>query len=138
MYGPRQDPKSPYSGVISIFVDFLSNGKIPSIYGDGEQTRDFIYVKDVVNANIRSMEAIIEGSYVFNVGSGQSVSINQLFELLQHLLKTSIKPKQLPLREGDIRHSCADVTRIREEFGWQYEWEIKSGLEKDIANNSGD
>ncbi len=133
VYGPRQDSKSPYSGVISVFADFLSNGKIPSIHGDGEQTRDFIYVKDVVNANICSMEAI-EGNYVFNVGSEQSISINQLCNLLQHLLKTSIKPKYLPLRAGDIRHSCADITCIREKIGWQYEWEIKAGLEEYIEN----
>lgn len=128
VYGPRQSPQSSYSGVISILVNRLLNRKRPSIYGDGEQTRDFIYVKDVVSANIHSLEVCGEGAYVFNVGSGKSISIKQLFKLLQRILKTNIRPRYLPPREGDIHHSCADITQISQLLGWQPQWEIEAAL----------
>jgi nucleoside-diphosphate-sugar epimerase len=135
VYGPRQSPQSSYSGVISILVDRLLNRKRPFIYGDGEQTRDFIYVKDVVNANIHSLEAG-EGAYVFNVGSGKSISIKQLFKLLQQILKTNIKPKYLPPREGDIYHSCADITQISQLLDWQPQWEITAALKEYLTITS--
>lgn len=130
VYGPRQSPQSSYSGVISILVNRLLNRKRPSIYGDGEQTRDFIYVKDVVSANIHSLEVCGEGAYVFNVGSGKSISIKQLFKLLQRILKTNIRPKYLPAREGDIHHSCADITQISQLLDWQPQWEIEAALKE--------
>lgn len=129
VYGPRQSSQSSYAGVISILVNRLLNRKRPFIYGDGEQTRDFIYVKDIVSANIHSLEAFGEGAYLFNVGSGKSISIKQLFKLLQRILKANnIRPKYLPPREGDIHHSCADITQISQLLDWQPQWEIESAL----------
>ena len=133
VYGPRQSPNSFYSGVISILVDRFLNRKRPFIYGDGEQTRDFIYVKDVVNANIHSLETGKEGAYVFNVGSGKSISIKQLFKLLQRILKTNIRPQYLPSREGDIHDSCADITQISQLLDWQPQWEIATALKEYIT-----
>ncbi|RKZ48288.1 MAG: hypothetical protein DRR16_31945 [Candidatus Parabeggiatoa sp. nov. 3] len=128
VYGPRQSPDSAYSGVISIFIEQLLNGKRPCIYGDGEQTRDFVYVKDVVEANWCAMTRMREGAYVFNVGTGKSIRINQVLELLQKKLETDFEPQYCPARKADIRHSCADVICIREELGWQSQWQIEDGL----------
>jgi nucleoside-diphosphate-sugar epimerase len=136
VYGPRQSPNSSYSGVISILVDRCLNRKRPFIYGNGEQTRDFIYVKDVVNANIHALEAGEAGAYVFNVGSGKSISIKQLLQLLQQILKTNIKPKYLPPREGDIYHSCADITQISQLLDWQPRWEIAAALKEYLTITS--
>jgi len=136
VYGPRQDPKSPYSGVLSIFADRLSKKEQPYIYGDGEQTRDFIYVKDVVNANIRVMEMKGKGAFVFNVGTGKSISINQLIEKLQCLFETYLNPQYLSVREGDIRHSCADISCLREWLSWQPEWGIEEGLKAYLTDGS--
>lgn len=130
VFGARQSPNSSYSGVISILVNRFLNRKRPFIYGDGKQTRDFIYVKDVVNANIHALEMVEEGAYIFNVGSGKNISIKQLVKLLQQILKSNIRPKYLPSREGDIRHSCADITKLSQLLDWQPQWEIAAALKE--------
>jgi len=128
VYGARQNPNSPYSGVISIFVDRLVKNKNIVIYGDGEQSRDFINIKDVVSANILSMNAADKGADVFNVGTGMATSINQLFIMLQQMLESqSIQEYRLP-REGDIQYSLTDNTKLKTTLNWKPENQLESGL----------
>jgi UDP-glucose 4-epimerase len=128
VFGPRQDPTSPYSGVISIFVNLLRAGRTPTIFGDGEQTRDFVYVGDVVEANLRAMFADYRGFRVFNVGSGREISLNHLLSQLQQLTHTSILPKFTEARVGDIRHSLADISLIQKELGYAPSGNLSDGL----------
>src|SRR5688572_16089751 len=128
VFGPRQDPTSPYSGVISIFVNLLRAGRTPTIFGDGNQTRDFVYVRDVVDANLRAMFAGPRGFRVFNVGGGRETSLNQLLRELQQLTGTSLKPGYVKARDGDIRHSLADISLIRRELGYAPGGTLTEGL----------
>lgn len=128
VFGPRQDAKSPYSGVISIFVDQLKSGRAPTIFGDGEQTRDFVYVEDVVEANLRAMSADYRGFRVFNVGCGRQTSLNQLFSELKQLINSSVIPDYAQPRPGDIRHSLSDISRITRELGYSPAFTISEGL----------
>lgn len=117
VYGPRQDPSSPYSGVISIFADRLKQGKPLVIYGDGEQTRDFIWVGDVVRALLAALENCREGHAVYNVATGRSVSVRELAEALEEVMGVSVPKEYVAAREGDIRHSLGDASRLREALG---------------------
>jgi len=128
VFGPRQDPNSPYSGVISIFVNLLRAGRTPTIFGDGEQTRDFVYVGDVVDANLRAMFAEYRGFRVFNVGAGRQTSLNQLLSQLQQRTDTSVVPKFAEARRGDIRHSLADISLIERELGYSPSRTLAEGL----------
>jgi len=128
VFGPRQDPNSPYSGVISIFVNLLRAGRTPTIFGDGEQTRDFVYVGDVVDANLRAMLAEYRGFRVFNVGAGRQTSLNQLLSQLQQRTGTSVVPKFAEARPGDIRHSLADISLIERELGYSSSRTLAEGL----------
>jgi UDP-glucose 4-epimerase len=128
VFGPRQDPGSPYSGVISIFVDRLRRGEAPTIYGDGEQTRDFVYVLDVVEANLASMWGHLEGFRTFNVGRGEHLSLNGLVALLQDLMEVRVSVRYAPARAGDIRHSQADISAIATTLGFAPQWDVKRGL----------
>lgn len=110
VFGPKQDKNSQYAAVIPNFISALLEGEQPVIYGDGEQTRDFIYVKDVVNANINAAESDFNG--IVNVASGEKISINQLYEIVKATLDSTIEPKYLPTRQGDIKHSLADVSNM--------------------------
>lgn len=130
VYGPRQDPSSPYSGVISIFVDKILQGIRPSIFGDGEQTRDFVFVKDVVRANLLASEIPAAAGKVFNIGTGRPVSINQLLKTLSHVLQCDLKPDYKPARPGDIRHSFADPTLARSLLGWSARISLEEGLQQ--------
>jgi nucleoside-diphosphate-sugar epimerase len=128
VFGPRQDPTSPYSGVISIFVNLLRAGRTPTIFGDGEQTRDFVYVSDVVEANLRAMFTDYRGFRVFNVGQGRQTSLNQLLAQLQQLTGASIDPKFVEARKGDVRHSLADLSLIERELGYVPSRSLSEGL----------
>lgn len=128
VFGPRQDPKSPYSGVISIFVDRLNAGTVPTIYGDGEQTRDFVYVGDIVQANLKSMFAGSESFRVLNVGCGRQTSLNQLLAQLKELTGSAVTPIYADARTGDILHSLADISRIQEELGYVPNYSLAEGL----------
>jgi UDP-glucose 4-epimerase len=128
VFGPRQDAKSPYSGVISIFADQLRSGSAPTIFGDGEQTRDFVYVRDVVEANLKAMFAVYRGFRVFNVGCGRRISLKQLFFELSQLTRTSITPRYAETRAGDTRHSQADISSIQQELGYAPAVGISEGL----------
>ena len=111
VFGPRQDKNSQYAAVIPNFISDLLEGIPPEIYGDGEQTRDFIYVKDVVKANIKSCECEYNG--IVNVASGKKITINELYNIIKKTLGTDIEAKYLPERQGDIKHSLADVSEMK-------------------------
>ena len=127
VFGPRQDPSSPYSGVISIFVNRLLAGQDPLIFGDGEQYRDFVFVKDVVAANLLAATHPDAPGKAFNVGRGERTSLNQLVKLLSELTGYSATPQYKEPRAGDIRESLADITRIVQTLG--YTPKVKEGLE---------
>ncbi len=110
VFGPRQDPSSPYSGVISKFITDLLNSRRPIIFGDGEQSRDFTYVANIVDANLRAAEAPEASGRVINLGIRQRTTLNQLLAELQRIIGTSIAPNYQESRAGDIRHSLADIS----------------------------
>ncbi|MEZ4527973.1 MAG: SDR family oxidoreductase [Desulfobacterales bacterium] len=129
VYGPRQDPSSPYSGVISIFMDKAAKKERPVIYGDGGQTRDFVFVKDVVKANLLAASVSGIGGQKFNVGIGSSVSINQLWEMISRMSGLDMAPEQGPPRAGDIRDSLSDISRAQSLLGFSPEYSFEKGLE---------
>ena len=110
VFGPKQDKNSQYAAVIPNFISAILEGEQPVIYGDGEQTRDFVFVKDVVKANINAAESDYNG--IINIASGEKLSINQLFEIIKKTLDSNLEPKYLPERQGDIKHSLADVKKM--------------------------
>ena len=126
VYGPRQDPHSDYAAVIPKFIERLSNGDPPLIFGDGEQTRDFVYVKDAVQANIKAMESDATG--VFNVASGKETSVNELASILSKLFGFAGKPEYAPERPGDVKRSVADISKAKEAFGFDPEYSLEEGL----------
>jgi UDP-glucose 4-epimerase len=129
VFGSRQSPSSPYSGVISIFLKCLRDGTPPTIFGDGEQTRDFIEVSNVVTANLSAMNsAIAFRGDCYNVGTGTSISILELWNFAADLAHSKLKPQFGESRAGDIRYSCSDITKIRKGLGWQPEVDWKKGL----------
>ena len=111
VFGPKQDPESQYAAVIPIFIDNILKNQRPVIYGDGEQTRDFVNVKQVVDANILAAESNETGSY--NIGLGKSTTINYLFEMIKETMKKDIKPVYENERPGEIKHSVADISKAR-------------------------
>ena len=134
VFGKRQDPMSRYAAVIPIFITNLLKGERPVIYGDGEQTRDFVYVDNVVQANIRA--ATIAGTEsagrAYNIGCGASISVNELFKIISAELGTSIRPQYKPLRPGEVRDSCADITSAREAFGYDPAIGVREGLKRTL------
>ena len=130
VFGPRQDPSSPYSGVISIFFDHIKLGRQPAIYGDGEQTRDFVFVSDVVEANMRAATSEHAPGNAYNIATGTTVTINVLLQTICKLKGTACSPDYKPAREGDIRHSCADIGRAGKDLDWQPVVEFEEGLAK--------
>jgi UDP-glucose 4-epimerase len=133
VFGPRQDPSSPYSGVISRFLSAALSGRGPVVYGDGEQTRDFIYVEDVVEANLLACHAESVAGMVFNIGTGEHRSLNQLLRGLSAVLGADLKPEHQPPRPGDIRDSQADVGRARRLLGFEPRVGFEEGLRRTVA-----
>ncbi len=111
VFGPRQDPKSQYAAVIPIFIDKMLRNERPTIYGDGEQTRDFISVDKIVDANILAAKSSETG--VFNIGLGMSTSINQLYEIIKETVSKDIEPVYESARSGEIKHSVADISKAK-------------------------
>lgn len=111
VFGPKQDNNSQYAAVIPNFISALLEGKQAEIYGDGEQTRDFVYIKDIVKANINACKSDYNG--IVNIASGEKLTINQLYEIVKNTLGVSQKPKYLPERPGDIKHSLADTGNMK-------------------------
>ncbi|MFO7967662.1 MAG: SDR family oxidoreductase [Archaeoglobaceae archaeon] len=136
VYGPNQDPDSDYAAAIPKFITKVMNGESPIIYGDGEQTRDFVFVKDVVKANVMAMKS--EESGVFNVATGRRVSINELASLIIELSGNDLVPEYDEPREGDILHSYGDASRIRERIGFEASYGVKEGLRETMKYFAGD
>lgn len=132
VFGPRQDPDSPYAAVIPLFVTALLEGGRPQVHGDGEQTRDFTYVANVVEANILASEARDVSGTVINVACGERYSLNDLLRGLADILGTSVTPETLPSRPGDIRHSMADITRARELLGYEPKISFQEGIRRTV------
>lgn len=129
VYGPGQDPNSQYAAVIPRFITSVSQGKAPVIFGDGEQSRDFTFVRDVVEANILAAET--EASGVFNIGKGERTSINQLAEIIIEFAGNNVVPNHEEPRAGDVKHSLADISRART-FGYNPKYSLKEGLRETI------
>ena len=130
IYGPRQDPSSPYSGVISIFVDRLQRNQPVTVYGDGSQTRDFVYVADLAELLARAAHGPEGVGGIFNVGTGKSHSLLQLLDHLEKLSGKKIGRHHEPARLGDIEHSCADVSRLKQVLGGAPAMPFEHGLKK--------
>lgn len=129
VYGPGQDPAGEYAAVIPTFFERMAAGQQPTIYGDGEQTRDFVHVDDVVEANVCAMRSGCTGE-VFNIAAGTSTSVNDLVRTLNDVLGTTIDPAYGPARSGDIRHSRADVTKAKEQLGFDATIGLQEGLRR--------
>ncbi|QGJ71587.1 Nucleoside-diphosphate-sugar epimerase [Planctomycetales bacterium 10988] len=132
IFGPRQDPASPYSAVIPLFMTAMLKGERPTIFGDGSQSRDFLFVENVVQANLLAAETDGIAGEVFNIGSGKSRTLLELVDQLNALLGTSIEPKFLDPRPGDILHSCSDISLARERLGFQPQIDFEKGLDKTL------
>jgi nucleoside-diphosphate-sugar epimerase len=130
IFGPRQDPDSPYSGVLSRFAMAFLKEEQPVIYGDGEQTRDFTYIDNAVQANLLACEASGASGGVFNIGTADRISLNQTLEYLRRISGKKLQAKYEPPREGDIRDSLADITKAREFLGYEPTVHFAEGLEK--------
>ena len=129
VFGPRQDPSSPYSGVISIFMDRAIEKRAPVIYGDGEQSRDFVYVNDVVGANLLAAVAKSADGRAINVGTGHNITIIRLWELISKFSDIDLTPDYEMPRPGDIQVSLADIRRARRDLEFEPEYHFKKGLE---------
>jgi len=133
VYGPRQDPNSQYSGVITKFISSLQKDQQPTIFGDGSQTRDFIFVKDVVQANIKAMTEDVAGK-VFNIATGIQVSVREMLEHIKEILGTSIEHKESPARSGDILHSFADISAAKNSLQFIPQITFHEGLKQTIKS----
>jgi UDP-glucose 4-epimerase len=132
VFGPRQDPGSPYSAVIPLFITALLSGRSPVVYGDGHQSRDFTYVQNVVHGNLLAADAPGVAGQTLNVANGRSTSLLRLIELLNELLGTSIEPEFHDARPGDVKHSLADITRAQQRLGYQPLVSFDEGLRRSI------
>jgi UDP-glucose 4-epimerase len=133
IFGPRQDAASPYSGVIALFIAAMLQGKTPTIYGDGLQARDFVYVDNAVHALMLAGEAPAAVGKVYNIGAGGSVSVLDLVRHLNELLGTAVVPQHQPARPGDVRFSQADITRARHDLGFEPRVAFRDGLAQTVA-----
>ena len=122
VYGERQDPTSPYSGVLSLFLKALIERRSPTIFGDGEQTRDFTYVEDVTALCLKAASAAGVAGQVYNAGNGNRYSLNSVWDLLQKIEGVRLPPNYGPPREGDVRDSQADTTAARRDLGHDPQW----------------
>ena len=132
IFGPRQDPASPYSGVISIFARLMIDGVAPTIHGDGEQSRDFTCVDNVVAANLAAMAAPVAAGEVYNIGTGRGVTVNELVASLNQILGSDLVPQYGPSRVGDVRVSVADIGRARRDLGYEPRVGFEEGLQQTV------
>jgi len=130
VYGPWQDPKGAYAAVIPKFIANINNNKSPTIYGDGMQSRDFTFIDDVVQANIKAAESTATG--VFNIAVGRRITINNLAELVMEITGKAFDIVYSDPRPGDIKHSLADISKAKNHFGYNPGFEIKNGLKETV------
>ncbi len=135
VFGPRQDPSSPYSGVLARFITLMLRGEQPTIFGDGEQSRDFTYIDNVVHANLLACTALAHqvAGRMFNIATGDRITLNQTFQALQGLTGFSGQPIYGPERGGDIKHSLADISKAQADFGYRVTVEFEEGLRRTVA-----
>jgi len=133
VFGPRQDPTSDYAAVIPLFISLMARGKAPHIHGDGTQSRDFTYIDNVVQANLRAASAPGVGGEVFNVACGQRYTLLDLVNSLNTILGTSIQPTFGPPRAGDVKHSLADIEKARRLLGYEPSTTFEEGLERTVV-----
>ena len=133
VFGPRQDPSSPYSGVLSKFCSAFLEKTEPVVFGDGEQTRDFTYIDNVVQANLLACESQIASGRVINVGTGARISLNQTLQLLREIAGDNLEAKYEPARDGDIRDSQADITLAHELLKYEPTVDFPEGLRRTFA-----
>jgi nucleoside-diphosphate-sugar epimerase len=134
VFGPNQDPRSQYAAVVPNFITAALTNQSPTIFGDGEQSRDFTYVENVVDANLLAMDADVAPGRVYNVACGQAVTLNQLFAELRELVDSDLEPIYAPARAGDVRHSLADLTRTRQDLGYEPSVELREGLGRSVKD----
>jgi UDP-glucose 4-epimerase len=132
VYGPRQDPSSPYSGVLSLFMRAVLERKSPTIFGDGEQSRDFTFVEDVAELNLKAARAPHASGRMYNGGNGCRITLNAAWRLLQQIEGVEILPKYGPLRAGDVRDSQADTTAAVAELGHAPRYSFEEGMRKTL------
>ncbi len=134
IFGPRQDPSSPYSGVLAKFITLMLRGEQPTIFGDGEQSRDFTYIDNAVDANLLACLAPADqvAGKVFNCATGRRTTLNETFKLLQGLTTYTGEPKYGPERSGDIKHSLADISKAEAAFGYKPIVHFEQGLRKTV------
>ncbi len=132
VFGPRQDPSSPYSAVIPLFITAMLSGKRPIVFGDGRQSRDFTYVADVVQGNLLAADAPHVSGQVINIAAGRAVSLLELIGMLNKLLGTHVSPVHAPPRPGDIRESLADISLARRLLGYEPQVSCEEGLRRSI------
>jgi UDP-glucose 4-epimerase len=132
VFGPRQDPGSQYSAVIPLFVKALLEGRSPNIHGDGEQSRDFTFISNVVNANLLACEAKITGARVYNIACGGRYTLNQLYAALRARIGSNVEPVYGPARPGDVRHSMAGIERIQKELGYSVDVSFEEGIDRTV------
>ena len=133
VYGPRQDPSSPYSGVLSLFMKHLIARTSPTIHGDGEQSRDFTYVEDVAELCWKAVHAPAAAGKMYNAGNGGKYTLNSIWKLLQEMEGVKLPPKYSPPRAGDVRHSMADTAAAARDLGHAPRFTIEEGLRKTLA-----
>jgi nucleoside-diphosphate-sugar epimerase len=133
VFGPRQDPQSAYAAVIPAFVAHLLRGESPPVFGDGEQSRDFCFVDNVVHANLLSFDAARLGGEVVNIACGERISLNEILRMLNQALGTEIDADYQAPRVGDVRHSLADIARAKEVIGYEPQVYFADGLQQSLA-----
>ncbi|MBI3697351.1 MAG: SDR family oxidoreductase [Acidobacteria bacterium] len=132
VFGPRQDPSSPYSGVISVFMAALLDHRAPTIYGDGEQSRDFTYVDNIVELCLKAAQAPGASGRLYNGGVGARITLNEAWRTLQKIEGVEIPPLHGPPREGDVRHSQADISAARRDLGYRPAVDFEEGLRRTL------
>jgi nucleoside-diphosphate-sugar epimerase len=132
IFGPKQDPNSIYSAVIPRFIDALLLGSSPTVFGDGEQSRDFTYIDNVVQANLLAMSVEHTHGEVMNIACGERISLNQLLNILQDILGSNVSPVYQEPRKGDVRHSLADINKGKQFLHYTPKVEIENGLRKTV------
>jgi len=135
VFGPRQDPSSQYSGVMAKFIMQMLNGKSPTIFGDGEQSRDFTYIDNVVEANLLACQAPAEraAGQVFNIATGRRITLNEVFKALRDLTSYSGQANYGPERGGDIKHSLASIAKAEAALGYRPTVDFQEGLRRTVA-----
>lgn len=133
IFGPRQDPNSQYSAVIPRFIKAVLMGQQPVIYGDGEQSRDFTFIGNAVSANLKACTAPNAPGKAFNIACGERFTLNQTLELIQQILGRRTSPRYVDPRQGDIRHSLADIEAAKADIGYSVDFDFKSGLKETVA-----